>query len=318
VTYTGFATGEGSSALGGALTYGGSSQGARNVSSSYYVIAPSGYTSGNYDISYGNGGLTISLAALTITAATNSKTYDGTTSAAATPTYNGLQAGDTLIGLIETYDNKNAGTGKTLTVNGYTLSDGNSGNNYTVNLVNDITGVITKASLTAITGITADNKVYDATTAATLNTGGAGFTGIVNGDALGVATATGAFDTPFAGTGKRVRILGITLSGADAANYNLLDSTATTYADIISIGNGPSAALMAAVVANTSTVFMTANDTSRIDVTQSPESATLSKTSLGLPLWKFKIIDDGLLLPKGVKAVPAQIVNEEPVFPVKI
>jgi hypothetical protein len=40
-------------------------------------------------------------------------------------------------------------------------------------------------------GISANNKTYDATTAATLNTGGAGYTGIIGGDNLTVATASG-------------------------------------------------------------------------------------------------------------------------------
>jgi hypothetical protein len=93
-----------------------------------------------------NGNIgTITKAPLTITAQTNTKTYDGNTSAAATPTYAGLQGGDTLTGLSETYDTADPGTGKTLTVApGYTLDDGNSGDNYTVTTVADTTGVINK------------------------------------------------------------------------------------------------------------------------------------------------------------------------------
>ena len=81
--------------------------------------------------------------AITVTAATNTKTFDGTTSAAATPTITGgtLQAGDTAA-FTETYDNKNAGTGKTLTAAG-AVKDGNGGNNYAVTFVTNTTGVIT-------------------------------------------------------------------------------------------------------------------------------------------------------------------------------
>ncbi len=87
----------------------------------------------------------INKAPLTITAQTNTKAYDGNTSAAATPTYAGLQPGDTLTGMSETYDTADPGTGKTLTVApGYTLDDGNSGENYTVTTVADTTGVINK------------------------------------------------------------------------------------------------------------------------------------------------------------------------------
>jgi hypothetical protein len=84
------------------------------------------------------------------------------------------------------------------------------------------TADITPATISAVTGITAASRVYDATTNATLNYGGAvGFTGIYGGDVLTVATASGAFADKHAGTGKTVNISGITLGGADAGNYNL-------------------------------------------------------------------------------------------------
>jgi hypothetical protein len=81
--------------------------------------------------------------ALTITARPVTKTYDGTTPAPAVPIYSGLQPGDTLTGLAETYDTPDVGTGKTLTVStGYTLADGNGGHNYTVKLIPNTDGVI--------------------------------------------------------------------------------------------------------------------------------------------------------------------------------
>ena len=43
------------------------------------------------------------------------------------PRWSGLQAGDTVTGLSEIYDNRNAGTGKTLSVDTYTVNDGNGG-----------------------------------------------------------------------------------------------------------------------------------------------------------------------------------------------
>ena len=109
----------------------------------------------------------ITPAALTIAATTNSKTYDGTVSATATPTVTGLVGGDTVTGLSETYADKNAGAGKTLGVAGYAVNDGNGGNNYTVALVDDLTGVIDPAAL--VGAIFAANKTYDGTVAATIN-----------------------------------------------------------------------------------------------------------------------------------------------------
>ena len=75
VTYSGLVNNETSSVLGGTLTYGGSSQGAVNAGS--YAIDVSGLTSGNYDIAYVPGQLTIGKAGLTVTANDASKTYDG-------------------------------------------------------------------------------------------------------------------------------------------------------------------------------------------------------------------------------------------------
>ena len=74
----------------------------------------------------------ITARAITVTAADSTKVYDGTTSAAATPTITAgsLAAGDTAA-FSETFDTKNAGTGKTLTAAG-SVNDGNSGNNYAV------------------------------------------------------------------------------------------------------------------------------------------------------------------------------------------
>src|SRR5206468_12629697 len=90
----------------------------------------------------------ISAKALTITAQTNSKTYDSTTAAAAVPVVVGLVGADAVTGKAETYDTANAGVGKTLSVSAYTVNDGNSGGNYTVTTVADTTGVISAKALT--------------------------------------------------------------------------------------------------------------------------------------------------------------------------
>jgi len=104
----------------------------------------------------------IAPAPLTITAATDSKTYNGTTTSAATPTLSSgtVFAGDSLTGLAQAFASKNVmGTnGSTLAVTGYTLSDGNGGNNYAVTLANG-TGTIAPAQL-SVTG----SQVYTGAT----------------------------------------------------------------------------------------------------------------------------------------------------------
>ncbi|MCM5559547.1 MBG domain-containing protein, partial [Pleomorphomonas sp. JP5] len=67
--------GETASVLGGTLAYGGTADGAINAGS--YTLTAFGLTSGNYDISYVAGALTVNKAALTVTANSASKTYDG-------------------------------------------------------------------------------------------------------------------------------------------------------------------------------------------------------------------------------------------------
>ena len=108
---------------------------------------------GVFETSTGAVSQSVNPAVLTITAVTNTKPYDGTTSAAANPTYqvadeppNTLYGSDTLTNLTETYDNPNVGTGKALSVAGYTISDAG---NYTVTLVPNNTGVITAVPASA-------------------------------------------------------------------------------------------------------------------------------------------------------------------------
>ena len=80
-----------------------------------------------------------------------------------------------------------------------------------------------------VTGITANDKVYDGNTTATLNTSGATLVGAVSPDVvtLNTAGATGAFADPGVATGKTVLVSGLTLSGADAGNYTLIQPATT-------------------------------------------------------------------------------------------
>ena len=89
----------------------------------------------NYTVTFVNNNTGIITArAITVTAVTNTKIYDGTTSAAAIPviTTGTLAVGDTA-NFVEAYGTKNVGNGLTLTASGSVL-DGNSGNNYAVTL----------------------------------------------------------------------------------------------------------------------------------------------------------------------------------------
>ncbi|MEN6413105.1 MAG: YDG domain-containing protein [Veillonellales bacterium] len=160
---------------------------------------------------------------LTITAAANTKTYDGTTSAAATPAITSggsLQTGDSFTSLTETYDNKNSGSNKTLTP-AAVINDGNNGSNYNVTYVNSMTGAIDKAAITpSLVGTV--SKTYDGNKTAVLHTSNYQLDGVVAGDSVSLDnTAAGQYNDETAGKNKLVTADGIALTGADAGNYTL-------------------------------------------------------------------------------------------------
>ncbi len=181
---------------------------------------------------------------VTLTAPVVSKTYDGTT--AYTPSASNLTAlstqlgvtGDTVSAATLSFNDKNAAAGtKVVSASGATLSDGNSGQNYSLSYASNSTSTITPKALT-ITGITAADKVYDGLTTATVSTSGATNSvlqanGLVAGDTVTVS-ATGNFrnagnsaNDKNAGNSKTV-LLASTYGGVDAANYNIADQSTTT------------------------------------------------------------------------------------------
>ena len=178
-----------------------------------YTVVATFPGSTDYASASSSTSFTISPVSLTITAVANSKTYSGTTAAAAVPTITSgtLASGDTA-GFIETYSNRNVGTGLTLTPGGV-VNDGNSGKNYTYSYVAASNGVITVRSLTVTAA--ADSKTYDFTTAAAvIPTVTAG--SIASGD---TANFVEAYDTPNVGTGKTLTPGGGVSDGNSGNNY---------------------------------------------------------------------------------------------------
>jgi len=122
-------------------------------------LALSGTDKNNYSVNLtASTTATINELAITVTAQANTKTYDGTTDATIAPAFTpALGLGDTA-SFIETYNDKNVGTGKTLTPSG-TVTDSNSGNNYSYTFASSTAGVITAEPL--IITATTNTKVYD-------------------------------------------------------------------------------------------------------------------------------------------------------------
>jgi len=133
---------------------------------------------------------------LTVTAATDTRVYNGTTTSVGIPAAEGVQAGDTLSGAMsQTFGSKDVlGAGNsTLVANGaYAVSDGNGGNNYAVTVVT-APGTITPAALT----VTANNvsKVYGQAPALT----GFTTTALVNGETVGSVTLSSSGQPATAG-----------------------------------------------------------------------------------------------------------------------
>ncbi len=100
--------------------------------------------------------------------------------------------------------------------------------NYSGSTSSVLSQTINQKSLT-VSGITASDKVYDATTNATLNTSGASLVGVIGLDSVTLSTgsASGAFADKAVGTNKTVTVSGLSLAGGDASNYSLSQPATT-------------------------------------------------------------------------------------------
>ncbi len=192
-----------------------------------------GVDAGNYTVTNPSG-ITgdITAKALTVTGMlATAKEYDGDNTATLT--------GGSLVGVISpdsvsiasrtgTFSDKTVGTGKTVNVTSVTLSGTDSGN-YTVTNPTDVVGDITAKTLT-VTGVTADDKVYDGNDTAAVNVTGASLVGVIFGDTVTInsSSAVGTFDSANVGLNKIVTISGLSLSGTDGTNYTLTQPAGIT------------------------------------------------------------------------------------------
>jgi hypothetical protein len=174
------------------------------------------------------------ITAATVTAGltgTVSKTYDRTPTATLVPanyTLTGVLGTDVVTlndPTAGTYDTIHVGTGKIVTVTGMSISGGNASDYVLAASVAGPVGTITPVTVAAV--LTGVSKTYDGTLAATL--AGASYTlaGVVNGDTLTLTNSVaGTYDNINVGSGKTVTFTGLTLSGANAADYLLPLTTA--------------------------------------------------------------------------------------------
>ena len=164
---------------------------------------------------------------LTVSATASDKTYDDNTTAIVSLSTDALAGDDVTTGYSSAdFDTRHVGTGKTVTVLGITIGGTDTANYNLLNTSATDLADITPRDLTV--SATASDKVYDDNTTAIVSLS----TDALAGDDVTTGYSSADFDTRHVGTGKTVTVLGITIGGTDAANYNLLNTSATDLADI--------------------------------------------------------------------------------------
>lgn len=202
---------------------------------------------------------------LTANITANNKVYNGDNTATFTCTLTGVTPPDvvTCTGGTATFADKNVGTNKLVTATGLSIT-GADAFKYELSSTSATDNAdITQRDLNATaTGI---NKVYDGNTTATVTLND----DRVGGDVLTLSYTSASFADPNVGTGILVTVNGISISGgADAGNYNLVNTTTTTNADITIASQTITVTTSApASAANGSTFDVVANATSGLDVT---------------------------------------------------
>ena len=229
---------------------------------------------------------------LTVSANNTNRAY-GATNPVFTVSYSGFVNGDTtnvLTGAptITTVATTNSPVGGyTITISQGTLS----ASNYNFAFVNG-TLTVTQAVLTVSSGLSANNKVYDTTAAATITSNNVSLNGVVAGDTVNISTNgyTATFASTNVGTGISVSVSGLSLTGARATNYTLsqplvLNANITNKA--VTINSGLSANNK--VYDRTATATITSNNVSLngvvagdvVNISTNGYTATFASTNVG-------------------------------------
>lgn len=190
------------------------------------IVPGNGFDAQNYQISYITGDLIITQKDLLVTANSLDTIYNGQAQTLSGFTATGWVNGETAMVLPEVLASvtaKNVGLYRAIATG--------TDDNYALSFIDGVLN-IRPASIVNITGITAYDQLYNGLTTASLNTDAAEFNGIYSGDQLSVATAVGQFADADVGQAKTVYISELSLGGADADNYHLVETTAVTQASI--------------------------------------------------------------------------------------
>jgi autotransporter-associated beta strand protein len=206
-------------------------------------VALTGTAAGNYTLTQPVG-LTANIGALGVSITSgitaNNKPYDGM--AVATISSNnvvlvGVLPADTANvrlstnGYAANFVSTNAGTGIGVTVSGLALT-GSAAGNYTLTQPVGLTANIGALGVSITSGITANNKPYDGTAAATISSNNVVLVGVLPADMANVTLSTNGYTASFAsadvGDNIGVTVGGLTLTGSAAGNYTLTQPVGLT------------------------------------------------------------------------------------------
>ena len=199
----------------------------------------------NYSLTQPTTTASITTKTITVTGITaTNKVYDASTSATGLLIKNsaalmGVESGDNVSldhnSATATFADKTVGASKVITISGIAIGSTDAGN-YSLTQPTTTASITTK-TLT-VTGITANNKVYNGTTVAPLDTTSAALVGVENNDvaSINISSITGTFADANVNTGITVAIAGITATGTDASNYTVTQPSSS--ADITQASAG--------------------------------------------------------------------------------
>jgi filamentous hemagglutinin family protein len=169
----------------------------------------------------------ITVPTLTITGVTAlHKVYDQTRTAILTGgVINPLLGDDAVLvvtGASGLFTDANVADGKSVAITGYTVIGADAGN-YLLVQPTGVTANITPLTLT-LNGLIASDKVYDGSVSAAVT---ATLNGVLSGDNVSLASLTGSFVDKNVAAGKTVSVTVGGLSGTEAGNYRILNTTTT-------------------------------------------------------------------------------------------
>lgn len=190
-----------------------------------YKISQGGLTNannGSYDITFVAAELTIEKRELTLSSfSADDKTYDGTTDANGSFEDDRVDGDELTFSYTAAFADSSAGSDKTVTISGISISSGADKDNYTLATTSGSATASIRKKQVAVSGASAQNKVYDGTEDAVIS--GSTLNGAVEGDNVSLKNADiGTFGQIGVGTNIAVTT-SMSLEGTDAENYELTE-----------------------------------------------------------------------------------------------